>query len=79
MNAKGYRRKARRALEGKWISTAAIMLLAAAVLGVLGLIVGFIAMGPLMVSVFQGLDRMVYGAEAATSELVQIQIGRAHV
>lgn len=65
-----YRKRARRALEGKWIPTAALLLLAEAVLGVLALIIGFAAMGPLMVSVFQGLDRMVYGAEAAR-ELVR--------
>lgn len=72
MRARDCRRKARRALKGKWVRTAALLLLAGAVLGVLALIISIAAMGPLMVSVFKGLDRMVYGAEAATSELVQI-------
>lgn len=70
MNARDFRAKARRALEGKWVRTAALLLLAEAVMGVLALIIFFVAMGPLMVSVFQGLDRMVYGAEA-TAELVK--------
>ena len=71
MRARDYRKKARRALRGNWIRTAALVLLAGAVLGVLASVFGVVAMGPLLVSVFQGLDRMVYGAQA-TSELVQI-------
>ena len=72
MKAKDYRAKARRALRGKWARTAALVLLAQVVLGAVLFIVGFVAMGPLMVSVFRGLDRAVYGAEVTTSELVQI-------
>ena len=72
MKAKDYQAKARRALKGKWVRTALIILLAQAVLGVVILIVNFVAMGPLMVSVFRGLDRAVYGAEVTTSQLVQI-------
>ena len=72
MKAKDFRAKARRALKGKWVRTALIILLAQAVLGVVMLTVNFVAMGPLMVSVFRGLDRAVYGAEVTTSQLVQI-------
>ena len=72
MKAKDYRAKARRALKGKWIRTALHILLAQAVLSAAGLIVSFVAMGPLMVSVFRGLDRAVYGAEVTTNQLVQI-------
>ena len=72
MNARDDRAKARRALKGKWIRMAALILLANAVLLVLAGIFVFAAMGPLMVGAFQGLDRMVYGAEAATRELMQI-------
>lgn len=71
MRARDYRGKARRALRGKWVRTAALLLLACAVLGVLVIIITFAAMGPLMVSVFEGLDNMVYGANA-TGELVKM-------
>lgn len=71
MQARDYRAKALRALRGKWIPMAALMLLASAAIVVLAGIFIFAAMGPLMVSAFQGLDRMVYGAET-TSELVKI-------
>ena len=71
MRARDYRKRARRALRGQWVRVAALLLLACAVLGVLLMIITFAAMGPLMISVFQGLDNMVYGAEA-TGELVKI-------
>ena len=72
MKAKEHRARARRALKGNWLRAAALVLLALAVPGVLALIFGFAAMGPLMVSVFRGLDRAVYGAEVTTRELMQV-------
>lgn len=48
---------------------ALLQLTAVAVLGVLGFAMAFAAMAPLTLSAIQGLDHMLYGAEATSSEL----------
>ena len=72
MQARQIRARARRALKGKWVRMAALLLLASAVTGVLGAVMTFVAMAPLTVSAFHGIDRMIYGAEATSSELTSI-------
>lgn len=72
MGTKEIRRRARGALRGNWLRMAGLQLMAGAVLGVLGVVAGFAAMAPLTFSALQGLDHLLYGAEATSSELTSI-------
>lgn len=73
MRASDYRAEARLALRGKWGPALLLELIVAAVIGALASIFAIaMVLGPLTFSAFKGLDRMLYGAGAASDELTQI-------